>query len=59
MIEENIKQVIKSYKSNQASKYIPVRGDEILTKLFDCEKYSIYLRSGILKVPFCATYSDK
>lgn len=41
MIEENIKQVIKSYKSNQASKYIPVRGDEILTKIFDCEKYSI------------------
>lgn len=35
------KQILKSYKSNQASKYIPVRGDEILTKVFDCEKYSI------------------
>ena len=41
MIKENIKKILKSYKSNQASKYIPVRGDEILTKVFDCEKYSI------------------
>jgi len=41
MNEENIKKILRSYKSNQASKYIPVRGDEILTKVFDCEKYSI------------------
>ena len=41
MTEENIKKILRSYKSNQASKYIPVRGDEILTKVFDCEKYSI------------------
>ena len=41
MVEENLKQIIRSYKSNQASKYIPVRGDEILTKVFDCEKYSV------------------
>lgn len=41
MIQDNIKQILRSYKSNQASKYIPVRGDEILTKVFDCEKYSI------------------
>ena len=39
--QEKIKQILRSYKSNQASKYIPVRGDEILTKVFDCEKYSI------------------
>ena len=39
--QKKIKQILKSYKSNQASKYIPVRGDEILTKVFDCEKYSI------------------
>lgn len=38
---EDIKQVLRAYKSNQASKYIPVRGDEILSKVFDCEKYSI------------------
>ena len=41
MIKDNIKKILKSYKSDQASKYIPVRGDEILTKVFDCEKYSI------------------
>ena len=41
MIQENIKQILRSYKSKQASKYIPVRGDEILTKVFDCEKYGI------------------
>src|SRR5210317_185707 len=41
IIQDNIKQILRSYKSNQASKYIPVRGDEILTKVFDCEKYSI------------------
>ena len=41
MVQDNIKQILRSYKSNQASKYIPVRGDEILTKVFDCEKYSI------------------
>lgn len=41
MIQDKIKQILRSYKSNQASKYIPVRGDEILTKVFDCEKYSI------------------
>ena len=41
MVQDNIKQILKSYKFNQASKYIPVRGDEILTKVFDCEKYSI------------------
>ena len=29
MIKDNIKKILKSYKSNQASKYIPVRGDEI------------------------------
>ena len=34
MIKDNIKKILKSYKSNQASKYIPVRGDEILTKSF-------------------------
>jgi len=39
--QDNIKQILKSYKSNQASKYIPVRGDEILTKVFECEKYNI------------------
>ena len=39
--QKKIKQILRSYKSNQASKYIPVRGDEILTKVFDCEKYSI------------------
>ena len=39
--QEKIKQILRLYKSNQASKYIPVRGDEILTKVFDCEKYSI------------------
>ena len=41
MVQDKIKQILRSYKSNQASKYIPVRGDEILTKVFDCEKYSI------------------
>jgi ATP-dependent DNA ligase len=41
MIQDNIKQILKSYKVNQASKYIPVRGDEILSKVFECEKYSI------------------
>ena len=41
MIQDKIKQILISYKSNQASKYIPVRGDEILTKVFDCEKYSV------------------
>lgn len=39
--QDNIKQILKSYKSNQASKFIPVRGDEILTKVFECEKYNI------------------
>ena len=41
MVQDKIKQILRSYKSNQASKYIPVRGYEILTKVFDCEKYSI------------------
>lgn len=41
MVFDNIKQTLRSYKSNQASKYIPVRGDEILTKVFECEKYNI------------------
>ena len=41
MVQDNIKQILRSYKLNQASKYIPVRGDEILTKVFECEKYSI------------------
>ena len=41
MVQDKIKQILRSYKSNQTSKYIPVRGDEILTKVFDCEKYSI------------------
>ena len=41
MVQDKIKQILISYKSNQASKYIPIRGDEILTKVFDCEKYSI------------------
>ena len=41
MIDTQTKEIIRSYKSNQASKYIPVRGDEILTRIFDCEKYHI------------------
>ena len=41
MVEGNINEILKFYKLNQASKYIPVRGDEILTKVFECEKYGI------------------
>ena len=41
MIDTQTKEIIRSYKSNQASKYIPVRGVEILTRIFDCEKYHI------------------
>ena len=41
MVQDSVKQTLSLYKSNQASKYIPVRGDEILTRIFDCEKYNI------------------
>ena len=41
MVKDSLRQILRLYKSNQASKYIPVRGDEILTRIFDCEKYSI------------------
>jgi len=41
MVQDSVKQTLRLYKSNQASKYIPVRGDEILTRIFDCEKYNI------------------
>lgn len=41
MVQDDIKQILRSYKANQASKYIPVRGDEILTKVFECEKYNV------------------
>ena len=41
MVQDSLRQILRLYKSNQASKYIPVRGDEILTRIFDCEKYSI------------------
>lgn len=41
MVQDSLRQRLRLYKSNQASKYIPVRGDEILTRIFDCEKYSI------------------
>ena len=32
---------IKAYKNTQSSKYIPVRGDEILTRVFEFEKYFV------------------
>lgn len=41
MIDSTLKKIFTDYKKYQASKYIPVRGDEILTKVFECENYSI------------------
>ena len=32
---------IRAYKNTQSSKYIPVRGDEILTRVFEFEKYFV------------------
>ena len=40
MVQDSLRQTLRLYKSNHR-KYIPVRGDEILTRIFDCEKYII------------------
>ncbi len=40
-MQEYTIETIKSYKNKRASNYIPVRGDEIITKIFECENYSI------------------
>ena len=36
-----IKKTIKDYKNLRASRYIPVRGDEIGTRVFKLDKYYI------------------
>ena len=38
-----IKKTIKDYKNLRASRYIPVRGDEIGTRVFELDKYYVCL----------------
>jgi len=44
-MKTNIQEELINYKQGRASKYIPVRGDEIKTRIFDLEKY--YLSTKI------------
>ena len=40
-MDESLLNQLKAYKSLQSSKYIPVRGDEITTRVFEFEKYYV------------------
>ena len=44
-MKTNIQEELINYKQGRASKYIPIRGDEIKTRIFELEKY--YLSTKI------------